>query len=450
MNKKIHIILLLICFGCSVKDENTILNSNVTLSSPPTVEWAKEFGSLGRDISISGLITPEGDIIIVGNSDGNKSTDKSENSKDFPVGSANDIWVVKISKTGTIIWDKTIGGDRWDSAKDIIATSDGGYIIVAESSSGANGDKSKATTDFGRDFWIIKINSVGNIMWENTLGKSGTHSPKSIIATSDGSFVILGDYESYTSLGRGDKSDDTKGGRDLWIVKINSQGQKIWDKTIGGEGNEYGSKIINTSDNGFLIAAYSTSYISEHKSEKSFGKSDFWIVKLDINGSKIWDKTFGGSEEDYAHTISPTPDGGFLIGGDSFSGTSGNKTDKNRGDGTWSDYWIIKVNGIGQKVWDKTIGGEGPDYLSTIIPYSDGTFLLAGSSGFGVSFEKTDNQNGLWCVKINSEGVKIWDKSITDFQEKLLTNPTKDVYYGIGTIFKNEKYQEYKVTKLKF
>ncbi len=309
----------------------------------------------------------------------------------------------------TKVWDKTIGGSSDDFAQSIINTSDGGFVIAGYSSSGISGDKTEANKGKS-DFWIVKLNSSGQKVWDKTIGGSGDEQSYSIIATTDGGFVVAGASASGIS---GDKTEASKGSYDYWIVKLNSSGQKVWDKTIGGNGDDAGTySIIQTTDGGFVIAGSSTSGISGDKTEASAGYYDYWIVKLNSAGMKVWDKTLGGDNFDLARTVVPTTDGGFVIVGLSYSGITGNKTEANKG---MADFWVVKLNSFGQKVWDKTIGGSGDDGATSVIATPDGGFVVTGSSSSGISGDKTEASKGLydyWIVKLNSSGQKLWDKTI--------------------------------------
>lgn len=322
------------------------------------------------------------------------------------------------SQALTKIWDKTLGGSNTESANSAVATSDGGYVIAGSSQSGISGDKSEASKG-ETDYWIVKINSIGQKVWDKTFGGSNYDNVSSIITTSDGGFIVVGDSQSGIS---GDKTEANKGGRDYWIVKINSLGQKVWDKTIGGNNYDYPSTIISTSDGGFVIAGVSNSGISGDKTEANKGNTDFWIVKINGLGQKVWDKTLGGSTYEYVNSIITSSDGGFIIAGSSESGISGDKTEANKGS---VDFWIVKLNSLGQKVWDKTIGGIGGDRASSVTTSSDGGFVVAGSSSSGISGDKTEANRGIadfWIVKINSLGQKLWDKTIGGSLEDLPTS----------------------------
>ena len=162
-----------------------------------------------------------------------------------------------------------------------------------------------------------------------------------------------------------------------------SQAPEIsWQKTIGGNLNDLPKKIIQTSDNGFIIAGSSNSEISGYKTENCYGYIDFWIVKLDSNGTFEWEKTIGGSLYDELISIIETNEGDFILAGSSSSNISNDKSEDSRGE---IDYWIVKINASGLIIWDKTYGGTGVDKISTIQKTSDNGFIVGGYSNSNIS-----------------------------------------------------------------
>ena len=204
------------------------------------------------------------------------------------------------------------------------------------SNSNSSGDKTEDSNG-GFDFWIIKVNSSGNIVWQNTIGGNLNDEPKSIVQTTDGGYLILGNSNSNSS---GDKSENSKGESDFWLVKLDTNGAVIWNKTIGGNLEDIASKIISTNDGNFMLIGTSKSTVSGDKTEISRGDFDLWMVKVNPSGTILWDKTIGGSLDDLAYDIIQTSDNGFLIASTSSSNISGEKTENSRGD---KDYWVLKL-----------------------------------------------------------------------------------------------------------
>ncbi len=212
--------------------------------------------------------------------------------------------------------------------------------------------------------------------WDKTFGGSNEDRivENTIQRTPDGNY-ILGGY-SLSDISS-DKSENSKGARDFWIIKIDENGNKIWDKTLGGNNGDRLFTIVPTLNQGYILGGYSNSNISGDKSENSKGSRDFWIIKIDENGNKMWDKTLGGNSLDELYSVQIMNNGSYILGGASFSNISGDKSEPNLGG---ADYWVIKIDENGNKEWDKTFGGDGFDYLRSVIQSDDGGYIFGGFS----------------------------------------------------------------------
>ncbi|MBK0402040.1 T9SS type A sorting domain-containing protein [Adhaeribacter sp. BT258] len=258
----------------------------------------------------------------------------------------------------TKIWDKNFGGTGNDELEFMQHTDDGGYILGGSSESGISGSKTQASRG-GMDYWVVKLNSQGKKEWDRRFGGSGRDILEVIRQTCDGGYILGGSSDSPES---GDKSKGSRGGNDYWVVKISSKGKKQWDRTLGGMSTDGLRDIIQTKDEGYLLGGWSISGIGKDKSEPSRGANDYWVVKLSSSGSKSWDKTLGGNSADLLSKVLQTPDGGYLLGGASVSVVSGDKTDPQKRfceDECEFDMWVVKINSKGKKMWDRTIGGVG-------------------------------------------------------------------------------------------
>lgn len=162
----------------------------------------------------------------------------------------------------------------------------------------------------------------------------------------------------------------------------------LWQRTIGGSGDESVTALINTTDGGFVVGGYSDSNISGEKTENSRGGKDYWILKMDSAGEIEWQRTIGGDQDDYLNDAKQTQDGGYILAGSSSSGISGEKTEPSRGD---SDYWILKLSSTGNIDWQKTYGGDAFDAASDIVQTPEGGYIVAGNSASGISGDRTIN-----------------------------------------------------------
>jgi len=401
-------------------------------NAPVRKVWDKTFGGKKTDLLNTVIPTSYGGYLLGGTSLSDKGGDKSEQSK-----GENDYWIVNTDKNGTKIWDKVYGGNGYEDIYSILSTVDSGYLLCGGSRSSKSGDK----TDYdrgGSDFWIVKIDANGNKLWDKTFGGRSDDVLNAAQATIDGGYILCG-----RSSGRkyAEKSEDSKGGEDFWILKIDAQGNKLWDKTFGSDNYDWFGDMFPTRDGGFLLGGTSTGNRSADKSEDSKGEHDYWIFKIDAQGNKLWDKTFGGSGSDRLTDLINTPDGGFLLGGYSLSNKSGDKSENNCDTltATNSDFWIVKTDSAGNKLWDRTFGGNKRDELNVMLPTVDGGFLLGGSSSSSASCVITEISKGLtdfWIVKIDSNGNKLWDKSLggSSYEEIYSIIPITDGDYILAGV----------------
>jgi hypothetical protein len=327
-------------------------------------------------------------------------------------------------------WDSTFGGSDEDRGGVVRQTSDGGYIVGGVSLSPASGDKTQDGRG-GVDYWIVKVDTNGLKQWDRTFGGSSGDWFSDIEPTQDGGCIIGGASASPTSS---EKTEETRGGFDYWILKVDPNGLKQWDRTFGGNRDDYLYRVRQTRDGGYILAGYSESPVSGDKTQPSQGVNDYWLVKVDANGVKQWDRTLGGSGADTAYDMWETPNGGYVVGGASDSPVSGDKTQPSQGG---NDYWVVAVDSNGVKQWDRTYGGSDQDELSCLRPASDGGYCLGGYSISPAGGDKTQPSQGFydyWLVSIESNGVKRWDRTIGGAaSDKLLCmESTADGGYVLG------------------
>ena len=303
-------------------------------------------------------------------------------------------------------------------------------MLGGHSESSISGDKTENGIGYA-DYWILKVDFAGNIEWQNTIGGPDVDNLYSIIQTVDGGYLLGGSSDSDWG---GDKFEYSNGEEDFWIVKTDSVGNIQWQNTIGGLSYDILTSLIQTPDGGYLLGGSSYSDISGDKSENSKGGGDFWIIKINAVGNIIWQKTIGGSGSDQLISIVQNPVGGYLLGGYSSSNASGNKNENSRGG---YDYWIININANGNINWQRTIGGNDDDMLTSVILTSDNGFLLGGYSSSTISGEKIENSVGLydyWIVKVDQGGNIQWQNTIGGSNIDLLSSivQTSDNGYFLG------------------
>ena len=234
--------------------------------------------------------------------------------------------------------------------------------------------------------------------------------------TTDGGYILGGFSTSKISVDKTENNNGPTSTADYWVIKLDAMGDIIWQNTIGGDNEEELRCAVPTSEGGYILGGSSNSNISGDKTQGSKGGYDYWIIKLDSIGNISWQRTFGGSQEDRCRDIHQTGDGGFIIGGYSFSGISGNKTEANISGGIiTNDYWIIKINELGGIEWQKTIGGTDNDYENCLALTADGGYIVGGHSISPISGDKTEASIGgydFWIVKLNATGTIQWQNTI--------------------------------------
>ena len=380
------------------------------------LEWQKTFGGSGSDYLYSASLTREGGYILGGSSDSPKSEDKKEES----FGNM-DFWILKLDPVGEEEWQLTLGGIGNDQLQSIQQTPDGGFIIGGSSDSSpiqnqegkTIGNKSEESKG-SFDYWIIKLSANGEVEWEKTFGGMFSDQLKTVLITEDG-YLVGGTSNSLIS---GNKSAQNLGMNDFWIVKLNEEGEPQWQKTYGGEGDESLAQVLET-ENGFLLAGSSNSKTSENKKSDSVNGTDFWVLEIDKEGESLWDNTYDVGQWDMLVNITKAEDNTYLLGGYASTETLGKRVD-NKG---INDYVAIKINQRGEMLWSKTIGGNGTDQLKGLTQTRDGGYILAGNSDSKKSDDKDQASiggNDYWVVKLGNEKKQAEERRLIE----IYPNPT--------------------------
>ncbi|HHY84921.1 MAG TPA: hypothetical protein GYA07_05230, partial [Verrucomicrobia bacterium] len=326
-----------------------------------------------------------------------------------------DFWVVRLDASGNQTWDKSYGGLSQDYLRSIAPAPEGGALLAGHSASDISGNKTSPLIGSGifglGDFWVVRIDASGNRLWDFSYGGNDDEVLYAAEPTSDGGF-ILGGYSASTNSGN--KTSLNFGQQDYWIVRIDENGNKLWDRSFGGDGSDILYDVKQTADSGFILAGVSTSGTTGNKTSEPFGNEDVWVIRTDSNGNKLWEKSFGGNGRDGAHAVEVLPDGGFIVGGYSASTNSGNKTSANYG---MADFWVIRLDSEGNKLWERSFGGDRDDQMLDLVVLPDGGFALAGYSYSRATGNKTspnfDPANppspDYWLIRLNSDGDKLWE-----------------------------------------
>ncbi len=329
--------------------------SDTLPATEPSSHFCKAIGGKNDDGGHSLIQTSDGGYAIAGHT-------KSFGAGDY------DVYVIKLDSTGNLQWTRTIGGENKDLAHSLIQTSDGGYVIAGHTQSFGAGDY---------DVYVVRLDSTGNLQWTRTIGGENEDLSLSLIQTSDGGYAIAGATRSFSA-----------GEDDVYVVKLDANGNLQWTKTIGGPKRDWSASLIQTSDGGYAIAGYTQSF--------SVGGADFYLVKLDANGNLQWTKTIGGPADEIGFSLIQTSDGGYAIAGYTNSFGAGGL-----------DVYVVKLDANGNLQGTKTIGGKKEDLGLSLIQTSDGGYAIAGkTNSFG--------EGGLdvYVVKLNANGNLQWTKTI--------------------------------------
>lgn len=423
----------------TVKNNNTAMHSTnrkVTVQqiTPPKMEWKQTIGGIGFDNANSVQQTCDGGYISAGITGSYGSGD-------------GDFWLVKTDSNGKEQWNRTFGGTDYDYAHSVMQTLDGGYILAGNTWSYGAGES---------DVWLVKTDAHGYEQWNRTFGGTDRDSTYSVTQAVDGGYILAGGTNSY-GAGRSDvwlvKTDSKgyeqwnktfgginddraesvrqtfdggyilaggtgsfgRGWSDVWLIKIDTNGNMQWNQTFGGNGGDWAESIQQTSDGGFIIAGTTTSY--------GAGYFDFWLIKTDSNGKEQWNQTFEGSGDDWAHSVIQTSDGGYVITGK--TGLLDDDVNYDQNDDL-DDMWLVKTDSKGNMEWYNSFGSTGFDWANCIRQTSDGGYIIAGKTD---SYRAGDAD--VWLIKL--EGNLIQAKEDSTQSEKQIPY-TQDVP-GFNTAF---------------
>lgn len=252
----------------------------------------------------------------------------------------------------------------------------------------------------GSDIWVVKVDSSGNIVYEVSFGGDSTDILAAIVSTGDRGFLLAG---SSASGRNGDKSENSKGGFDFWIVKIDQNGNKQWDRTIGGGEDDILTTAIGNGSGGFYLGGYSQSNLGGDKSANAYGDDDYWFVSVDAAGTVTWDATYGGDSTDVLKAIQLGQNGNVILGGYSISDQSGVKSENRYGG---YDYWLLTIDNSGVILSDTTYGGNQDDFLEEVRKQNFGKgYWISGTTYSGSTGTKNSsrfNNGDFWVLKTDS------------------------------------------------
>jgi len=326
-----------------------------TLLCLPMIVFGQEwtFGGVDEDFGTSVQQTIEGGYIITGQT------------RSFGNGSW-DVYLIKTDQNGIEQWNKTFGGINDDEGKSVQQTADGGYIIVGVTESFGLGNG---------DIYLIKTDGNGDSLWTKTFGGLNADWGNSVQQTVDEGYVIAGVTESFGA-----------GGRDVYLIKTDGNGDSLWTKAFGGSDEDEGNSVQQTTDSGYIIIGNTRLFTN--------GDNDIYLIKTDENGVEQWNQTFGGSDEDEGNCVQETNDGGYIITG----GT--------RSFGIDTDVYLIKTDGNGIEQWDKTFGGAYNDIGTSVQQTTDGGYIVCGVNNLALEIAQL-----VYLIKTDVNGVEQWSQT---------------------------------------
>jgi len=384
--------------GVNTTSQTVTINAAVAVAKPVIEKiWDKSYGGSGSDKIAAGVKTDDGGVVFVGST--------TTNSKGF-----NDILVFKIDAEGNTVWSRTYGGPGYEQANCIYKLNDA-YLIGGDASTNGTGASGfNSTTNPGFDFWLLRIQLDGNLIWSYTYGARGSFM-SSIIQTSDGGFLMGG--PAGAGLGK-TKNTNGYGLKDFWIVKTDGSGKYLWDKVYGGAEDEILTSMMQ-HDNTIYLSGYSKSLkttdqgsnIGIPKQTDNIGGEDFWVVKIKEDGSYISDYTYGGTGSDRGYA-SGYNGRNTMVGSSDSNGGTGNKSQRRAPNRGRQDFYVKRYDDTGAETWDGTFGGTEDD-VARSVSFVGSDVLIAGASRSGKSGNKTAESygnNDAWTVLVSSSEAK--------------------------------------------
>ena len=395
-----YIVVLVVLFFSCDDERNT--------TAPPSkgvVSWVKTYGGSKNDLAKSVIKTQDGGYAVLGHTQSNDGdiSDKPDESFDY--------WMLKFNATDQLEWSKTYGGSLDDRGTTIVQTQEGGYVLIGYSQS-ADQDVTQNAGSY--DFWVAKLTENGEVTWQKSFGYIGSDKGIAILQTQDGGFFLTGSLDVTASGGAGNSrmysggAENSKmhSGGDYWGIKLTSNGDTQWTKYFGGNLNDSPKDAIETQDGGFLIIGASDSIDVDISG--NIETYDYWVVKINAEGTLIWEQSYGGTQIDEAHSIVAAADGNYIIIGD----TRSDDVNVSENNGA-ADIWLIKINPNGDLIWEKSFGGSSFDGGRSITKTSDNGFIIAGSSRSENGILTNNNgQNDALVIRLDQNCNILWQKTI--------------------------------------
>ncbi|MCJ8152422.1 T9SS type A sorting domain-containing protein [Chryseobacterium sp. SSA4.19] len=431
--KKLYMSALFLCVSLGISAQEVV--------------WQKDIQSSTQDFLSHVTTTIDQQYLITGSSihpSTGSGTDSQKLTSDTKQNNGYDFHLVKLNQQGEEVWEKYFSGRNHDFLSAAVGTQEGGFLLAGTSYSGKGLDK-KEDSKGGSDIWVIKINEFGDELWQKTIGGSSDEEARAVIQTTDLGFFIAGNvaFGSAQATGKG------YGSKDVLVIRLDKNGGIASQIIIGGKGLDEVEKMVPTKDGGALLGIYSrsgafsngnkqsvmnninsnaktnesqiTDYplaITHPKSTENYGEGDYWIIKLSKEGKLEWEKNYGGKGDDHVRTLALTSTG-YLIGGESRSERSGNKS---VGIEEGTDLWLISLDERGEEIWQKSYSFKNRDVLmgmSVITKRKEEraknkevtTGILLGGYTQAEGRMETDDET-FWMLYLDQDGNEQWRKHV--------------------------------------
>lgn len=327
----------------------------ILLAIPPDTLWTRTYGGGGNDIAYSICTCIDGGYLIAGYTSSIGSGPQSA-------------YFVRIDENGDTLWIRAYGGASWDGAHYVYETADTCYLVAGYTESFGAG---------GKDMYLLKLDRYGDSLWTKTYGGNLQDCAYVTCSAHDGGYIVAGYKNGPYGWVKGD----------LWILKINEDGDTLWTQMYGGNGDDYGISLRHTLDGNYIISGVN--------SHQSAGGKDLWLLKVDLTGDTIWTKTYGTALEDVGYGVNTTSDSGYIV------------TGYINGTGSWTagDLWLIRTDENGDSLWSRVYGSSGEDFGFDLFETPDHGFVIAGETGFGAGLVD------VWLVRTDENGDTTWTQT---------------------------------------
>jgi hypothetical protein len=376
----------------------------VKLDESGSIQWQRSLGGSSYDFGGQAIPLPNGGYLVTGGT-------RSNNGHVSGNHGMHDVWLARLNAVGDLLWQQCYGGSMNDWGRGILPTPDGGFVIVGSSGS-SNGD---VTSNAGlMDYWVLKVNEVGAIQWQRSLGGSMGEDAFFISHAQEGGYIVTGSTES----NNGDMVG-AHGALDQWIIKLNSEGHLEWQRPCGGSGVEFGYAIVEVYGGSYLSVGSSDSQDGDITEPK--GGEDLWSILLSASGEALFDRSYGGTGSDIGLDALAMEDGGIIYCG--LSNSSDGDLNVNQG-GT--DGWLFRTNDQGDIVWNLVMGGSNNDSFRAISPTSDGGYIVVGtSSSNDGDLPGNNGASDIWVVKLGPDVVNVRERN-NEAIIQVFPNPVTD------------------------